>query len=127
MLYSYLVEDDPLVKYAVHRYVQRLQNTGAGGFDFERETQQMPQGQIPNVGTIPLLVASGYSWETHGDDRLSQPTGRLYLFQPKQYWGSLVERLSEHPGWEGSDIHAELRLRPADETYGRAEPMEGDA
>jgi hypothetical protein len=169
VLYFYLIEDDPLVKYAVHRYVQRLQNTGADGLDFEQETvehilsefhyddgseydyaesttrrwgeglrsvmreigvletQQTLQGQIPNIGMIPLLVASGYSWETHGDDWLSQPTGWLYLFQSEQYWDSLAERLSDHPGWEASGIHGELRLRPVDETYGWAEPMEGDA
>jgi hypothetical protein len=169
ILYFYLIEDDPLVKYAVHRYVQRLQSTGADGLDFEQETverilsefhyddgseydyaesttrrwgeglrsvmreigvletQQELQGQIPNIGTIPLLVASGYSWETHGDDWLSQPTGWLYLFQSEQYWDSLAERLSDHPEWEASGIHGELRLQPVDETYGWAEPMEGDA
>lgn len=169
VLYFYLIEDDPLVKYAIHQYVQRLQNCGAKGLDFEQETverildefhyddgseydyaesttrrwgeglrsvmrdidvletQQALQGQIPNVGMIPLLVASGYSWETYGDDWLSQPTGWLYLFQSEQYWDSLAERLNEHPGWEGSGIHGELRLRPVDETYGWAEPMEGDA
>ena len=169
VLYFYLIEDDPLVKYAVHRYVQRLQNTGADGLDFEQETverilsefhyddgseydyaesttrrwgeglrsvmretgvletQQALQGQIPNIGTIPLLVASGYSWETYGDDWLSQPTGWLYLFQSEQYWDSLAERLSDHPGWEASGIHGELRMQPVDETYGWAEQREGDA
>jgi hypothetical protein len=164
----YLLEDDQLVKYAVHQYVHRLQTTGVEGLDFTQDTverilnefhyddgsifdyaesttrrwgeglrsvmreigvlesQQTLQGQIPNVGTIPLLVASGYSWEIHGDDWLSQPTGWLYLFQSEQYWDSLAERLSEHPGWEASGIHGELRLQPVDETYGWAEPMEGD-
>jgi hypothetical protein len=91
------------------------------------ETQQTLQGQIPNIGTVPLLVASGYSWEAHGDDWVSQPTGWLYLFQPEQYWDSLAERLSGHPNWEASGLHGELRLQPVDDTYGWAEPMEGDA
>lgn len=168
VLYFYLLEDDPLVKYAVHRYVQRLQTTGVDGLGFEQdtverilsefhyadgseynyaesttrrwgeglrsvmreigvlETQQALQGQIPNLGLTPLLVASGYSWEIHGDDWLSQPTGWLYLFQSEQYWDSLAERLSEHSSWEASGIHGELRLQPVDDTYSWAEPMEGD-
>lgn len=168
ILYFYLIEDDPLVKYAVHRYVQRFQDMGADGLDFghetvERilsefhyddgnkydyaesttrrwgeglrsvmreigvlETQQALHGHTPNIGAIPLLVASGCSWETQEDDWLSQPTGWLYLFQPEQYWDSLAERLSDHPGWEASGIHGELRVQPVDETYSWAELPEED-
>jgi len=60
------------------------------------ESQQALHGQIPQVGIIPLLVASGYSWETYGKDWLSQPIGWHYLFQQEQYWDSLAERVSEH-------------------------------
>ena len=168
VLYFYLIEDDPLVKYTVHRYVDRFQDTGVDGLDFEQETienilndfhyddgasfdyaesttrrwgeglrsimrnidvldtRQALDGQIPNIGTIPLLVASGYSSETQGDDWLSQPTGWLYLFQPEQYWDSLAERVSDDSNWEASGIHGELRLQPVDDTYGWAEPWEGD-
>jgi hypothetical protein len=90
------------------------------------ETRQTLQGHIPNLGTIPLLVASGYSWETYGDEWLSYPTGWLYLFQPEQYWDSLAERVSEHPAWEASGIHGELRLQPVENTYDWAEPWEED-
>jgi hypothetical protein len=90
------------------------------------ETQQRLKGQVPNIGQIPLLVASGYSWETHDDDWLSQPTGWLYLFQPAQYWDSLAERLSEHPNWEASGIHGKLRLQPIDDTYSWAETKESN-
>lgn len=168
VLYFYLLEDDPLVKYAVHQYVQQLQKSGVDGLDFEQdrierildefhyndgstfdyadsttrrwgeglrsimreidvlETRQTLQGHIPNLGTIPLLVASGYSWETDGDEWLSHPTGWLYLFQPEQYWDSLAERVSEHPAWEASGIHGELRLQPVENTYDWAEPWEED-
>jgi len=168
VLYFYLLEDDPLVKYTVHRYVDQFQESGVGGLDFEQETierllnefnyddgskfdyaesttrrwgeglrsvmreigvldtQQALEGQIPNLGTTPLLVASGYSWETHGDDWLSQPTGWLYLFQSEQYWDSLAERVSDDPNWEASGIHGELRLQPVDDTYDWAEPWEGE-
>ena len=168
VLYFYLLEDDPLVKYTVHRYVDQFQDIGVDGLDFEQETietilnefhyddgtsfdyaesttrrwgeglrsimrnidvldtRQALDGQIPNIGAIPLLVASGYSWETHGDDWLSQPTGWLYLFQPEQYWDSLAERVSDDSNWEASGIHGELRLQPVDDTYGWAEPWEGD-
>jgi len=167
VLYFYLLEDDPLVKYTVHRYVDRLQESGVDGLDFEQEmierllnefhyddgsefdyaesttrrwgeglrsimreigvldTQQALQGQIPNLGTTPLLVASGYSWEIHGDDWLSQPTGWLYLFQSEQFWDSLAERVSDDPNWEASGIHGELRLQPVADTYDWAEPWEG--
>lgn len=86
------------------------------------ETQQSLHGQVPNVGTVPLLVASGYSWERDGKDWLSLPTGWLYLFQPEQYWDSLAERVGAHTGWEASGIHGEFRLQPTGETYGWAEP-----
>lgn len=168
VLYFYLLEDDPLVKYTIHRYVNQFQKSGVDGLDFEQdaidhflnefyyddgsefdyaesttrrwgegfrsvmreidalETRQALQGQIPNLGKIPLLVASGYSWEIHEDDWLSQPTGWLYLFQPEQYWDSLAERVSDDPNWEASGIHGELRLNPIDDTYSWADPWEGD-
>ncbi|UPM45329.1 BrxA family protein [Halocatena salina] len=168
ILYLYLLEDDPLVKYAVHQYVQRLQRSGIDELDFDQdtverllsefhyadgsafeyaesttrrwgdglrsvmreigvlETQQSLTGQLPKIGTIPLLVASGYSWEKAETDWLSRPAGWLYLFQPEQSWDSLAERVSDHPSWEASGIHGELRLQPTEETYGWAESMGGD-
>lgn len=168
VLYFYLVEDDPLVKFVVHEYVRRLEERGNDGLDFKQdvvesilaefhyadgeqfdyaesttnrwgeglrsvmreigvlEDQQSLQGQTPNVGTVPLLVASGYSWENSGKDWLSSPIGWLYLFQQEQYWDSLAERLGEHSSWEASGIHGELRLQPAEETYAWAESMEGE-
>jgi hypothetical protein len=168
VLYFYLLEEDPLVKYVVHRYVDRLVRTGVDGLDFSEEpihnilnefhyedgtefdyadstsrrweegfrsvmrdidvleSQQSLQGEVPTLGTIPLLVASGYSWEQHGEEWLSQPTGWLYLFQPEQYWNTLVERVSDHPSWEASKMHGELRLSPTDDTYGWADPWEGE-
>jgi hypothetical protein len=88
------------------------------------ETQQSLEGQFPNVGTTPLLVASGYSWEKGGDNWLTSPQGWLYLFQPERYWDSLAERLGEHPSWETSGIHGEVRLEPVGEPFEWAEPME---
>jgi len=168
VLYFYLVEEDPLVKFVVHEYVRRLEERGNDGLDFDQEViesildefryadgeqfdyadsttarwgeglrsvmreigvledQQSLQGQTPNVGTVPLLVASGYSWENGGKDWLSSPIGWLYLFQQEQYWDSLAERLGEHSSWEASGIHGELRLQPAEETYAWAESMEGE-
>ena len=168
VLYFYLLEDDPLVQYAAHRYVDRLLKSGVDGLNFDQETverllnefhyddgsefsyaesttrrwgeglrsvmreinvidtQQTLQGQIPNLGQTPLLVASGYSWETHGDDWLSQPTGWLYLFQPDQYWDSLAERVSDDSSWEASGIHGELKLQPVDDTYSWADPWEDE-
>ena len=168
VLYFYLLADDPLVRYTVHRYVDRLRESGVDGLDFEQatierllnefhyadgsefdyaesttrrwgeglrsvmreigvlDTRQALQGQIPTLGTTPLRVASGYSWERHGDEWLSRPTGWRYLFQPEPYWDSLAERVSDDPNWEAGGIHGELRLRPVGDTYGWAEPWEGD-
>lgn len=168
VLYFYLINDDPLVKFVVHEYVRQMRQGGIDGLNFNQETiekffeefhysdgeefdyadsttkrwgegfrsvmrhigvletQQALHGQTPNVGSIPLLVASGYSWEKCGNDWLSTPIGWLYLFQQEQYWDSLTERISEHSSWEASGIHGELRLQPADETYGWTEPMEVD-
>lgn len=168
VLYFYLVEDDPLVQFAVHEYVRRMQRRGTEGLDFEQETlnaildtfhysngepfdyadstttrwgegfrsvlreidvletSQTLHGQVPNVGIVPLLVASGYSWERNGKDWPSAPAGWLYLFQQEQYWDSLTERVAEHESWEASGIHGEIRLQPTDETYAWANPTEGD-
>lgn len=168
VLYFYLVEADPLVKYVVHEYVRRLQEGAEDALDFDQdtvegvldgfryangetydyaesttarwgeglrsvmrdidvlETQQSLQGRTPNVGTAPLLVASGYSWEKHGEDWLAAPLGWLYLFQPERYWEPLAERLGSHDSWDATGIHGELRLEPSEHTYGWAEPMEGD-
>ncbi len=168
ILYFYLIEDDPLVKYVLHRYVERLQERGAKNLDFGQdeienilhefhysdgeqfdyadsttnrwgegfrgvmreigviESQRSVQGESPTVGTIPLLVASGYSWETEGEQWLSSPVGWLYLFQPSAYWESLVKRVADHDSWKTSSIHGELRLEPVDEPYGWLETTEGD-
>lgn len=168
VLYFYLLEDDPLVKFVVHEYVQRMDRQGNDALDLEQntvreilegfhyadgeefdyaestttrwgeglrsvmreigvlETQQSLHGQTPNVGLIPLLVASGYSWKKNGKDWLSAPRGWLYLFQQQQYWDSLAERIAEHESWEASGLHGELRLQPTDETYGWAESIEED-
>lgn len=169
VLYFYLIEDDPLVKYVVHRYVRRLQDRDTKGLDFEQETiesilddfhyddggtfdyasstttrwgeglrsvmreigvletQQTFRGEPPNMGTVPLLMASGYSWERQGNEWLSSPIGWLYLFQPEQYWDSLVDRVANHDAWGASGIHGELRLEPESETYAWAgRTAEGD-
>lgn len=168
VLYFYLIEDDPLVKFVVHEYVRRMQKRGIDGLNFDQdtvetllndfhysdgedfdyatstttrwgeglrsvmrdigvlETQQALHGQTPNVGIVPLLIASGYSWEKNDTDWLSAPVGWLYLFQQEQYWDSLAERLAEHDSWEASGIHGELRLQPTGDTYQWADQVEGD-
>lgn len=83
-------------------------------------------GRSPNLGTTPLLVASGYSWEKNGKDWLSTPRGWLYLFQPQQYRDSLAEWLVGHESWEASGIHGELRVQPVEDTYEWAESTGGE-
>jgi len=90
------------------------------------DTQQAVKGQSPNLGDVPLLVASGYSFEENGKEWLTNPIGWLYLFQEEQYWESLAERLASLGGWEASGIPGDLRLQPTGETYGWADAVEGD-
>lgn len=167
VLYFYLIEDDPLVKFAVHQYIQQLKRHGVTGLDFGEsavasilrefrytdgetlnyadstiyrwgqglrsvmrdigvlETQQSVSGQIPNVGEVPLLVASGYSFEEQGTEWLSRPLGWLYLFQQDQHWESLAERVASNPGWKAIGLRGDLRLQPTDETYGWADAVGG--
>lgn len=163
VLYLYLIEADPLVKFVIHQYIRRLQQRGIGGLDFgqdvvnsiladfhyvdgggfdyaestiERwgsglrsvmrdisvlETQQAVKGDSPNIGDVPLLVASGYSWERGGNEWLAEPLGWLYLFQIEEYRESLIERVASHEDWEAGGLHGDLRLQPTGETYGWAE------
>jgi hypothetical protein len=166
ILYLYLIEDDPLVKYVVHEYVRRMANWGTDGLNFEQETlesilsefhyadgskfdyaestttrwgegfrgvmrdigvletQRALHGQIPTLESTPLLVVSGYSWQKHGKDWLSSPTGWLYLFQQEQYWQSLIDRLAEHRGWDASGLHGDLRLEPINGPFDWVDEME---
>lgn len=89
------------------------------------ETQQSFRGEPPNVGTVPLLVASGYSWARQGNEWLSSPIGWLYLFQPEPYWDSLIDRVANHDAWEASSIHGDFRLEPETETYAWADRAAG--
>ncbi|WP_252697943.1 hypothetical protein [Natronosalvus vescus] len=166
VLYFYLVEEDPLVQYAIHTYINRLLEDGIEALQFDQESieailngfsyadggefdyaasttvrwgegfrgvlreigviesQQALGGQVPTIGTIPLLVASGYSWEQDGEEWLTQPLGWLYLFQQHPYWESLAERLSQHPSWDASGLHGEIKLQPVGDTYGWADVSE---
>lgn len=90
------------------------------------ETQQSFEPTSPTVGTVPLLVSAGYSWQTDGEEWLSAPVGWLYLFQPEQYWESLAERLADHEAWTASGIHGTLRLEPSGDPFGWADEREGE-
>jgi hypothetical protein len=159
ILYFYLLQDDPLVRYVVHKYIRRLISEGTTALDFETETlhqtiqsfryadgstfdyadsttkrweegfrsvlrkigvletQQAFHGEPATLGTVPLLVSGGFSWESEGAEWLSRPIGWMYLFQPESQWESLINRLASQPSWETSELHSELRLRPAEDTY----------
>ena len=81
------------------------------------ETQQTFHGEPPTIGTVPLLVSGGFSWEEGGTEWLSHPVGWMYLFQPQTQWESLTNRLAAHSNWETSELHGDLRLRPVGDTY----------
>lgn len=81
------------------------------------EGQNTVDGDTPSVGTIPLLVAMDYSFETGGEDWITAPQGLQYLFQPEQRWEELFDRAANTPAWEYLDLHGDLDLRPSEETY----------
>ncbi len=163
VVYFYLVLDDPLFRYTVHKYISRLvtgrpnpldfsdevlkkilfelEFTDESKFDYAEsttqrwcegfrsvmreigviESQQATSGSPPPIGEIPLLVSVGYSYETGGNDWVNAPTGLLYLFQPKNKWDELFDRVASTDAWEFVELHGELQLQPIDETYGWTE------
>jgi len=159
ILYLYLIADDPLVRYTVHEYVERLlenrpnalaftnesmtsilgqfEYADGAAFDYadsttERwcegfravmrkigtlENRQAVVGEPPSIGIIPLLVATGYSYEQDVDSWIESPLGLLYLFQPENRWQELFDRAADTDAWEYLDLHGELQLRPTDGPY----------
>lgn len=81
------------------------------------EGQQAVTGETPSVGTIPLLVAMDYSYEIDDEEWISSPRGLLYLFQPENRWEELFDRVASTSAWEYLELHGDLDLRPAEETY----------
>jgi hypothetical protein len=81
------------------------------------EGQQEVVGDFPSVGTVPLLVALDYSFETGDDDWITAPRGLLYLFQPEQRWEELFDRAANTTAWEYLELHGDLDLRPSEEIY----------
>lgn len=83
-------------------------------------------GEPPSVGEVPLLVATGYSYEAGGDDWFDSPTGLCYLLQPEDRWEELYDRVGRTDGWEFVELHGSLRLRPVDGTYSWVEAEGGE-
>ena len=81
------------------------------------EGQQTVEGDFPSVGTIPLLVALDYSFETGDEDWITAPRGLLHMLQPRQRWEELFDRAATTTAWEFLQLHGELNLRPIEETY----------
>jgi len=81
------------------------------------ESQQALVGDPPTVGTTPLLVAMGFSYEEGTDDWFESPIGLLYLFQPSARWDELYDRVAETGAWEFVELHGSLQLQPRDEPY----------
>lgn len=161
VLYLYLVADDPLVRYVVHEYGQRLAEGKQDPLDFSNQTlttllsefryadgspydyaesttkrwcegfrsvmreigvlesQQAVHGSPPTLGDIPLLVATGYSFEEGNDDWVESPIGLQYLFQPDHRWEELYDRAAATDAWELLELHGSLKLRPTDGPYTR--------
>lgn len=81
------------------------------------ENQQATVGSPPSLGDIPLLVATGYSYETGGEDWIDAPAGLCYLFQPHSRWEELYDRVAALEPWEFIELHGDLKLQPINSTY----------
>ena len=81
------------------------------------EGRQAVVGTPPSLGDIPLLVATGYSFEASEDAWFESPIGLQYLFQPTARWEELYNRVVETEAWEFVELHGSLQLRPTDEPY----------
>lgn len=81
------------------------------------DSQRSVVGSPPSIGTVPLLVATGYSYEEGDDDWLTAPIGLLYLFQPKARWEELYDRIASTNAWETIELHGELQFQPANGVY----------
>ncbi|MFC7141739.1 BrxA family protein [Halosimplex aquaticum] len=81
------------------------------------EGQQAVTGGTPSVGTVPLLVAMDYSYETGDEEWIASPRGFLYLFQPENRWEELFDRAASTSAWEYLELHGDLDLRPTEKPY----------
>lgn len=81
------------------------------------EGQQAVVGDPPSLGTTPLLVAMGYSYEEGDDEWFESPVGLQYLLQPNDRWEELYNRAAETDAWEFVELHGGLQLRPSDGPY----------
>ncbi|WP_135304850.1 BrxA family protein [Haloarcula amylovorans] len=86
------------------------------------EGQRTVTGYTPAVGTVPLLVAMDYSYETGDEDWITAPRGLLYLFQPEKRWEELFDRVASTDAWEYLELHGNLNLRPTEEPYAWIHP-----
>ena len=81
------------------------------------ESQKEVVGTPPTLDDVPLLVATGYSYEEGDDGWTESPTGLLYLLQPKERWDELYDRAAGTDSWEFVELHSDLRLQPTDDPY----------
>jgi hypothetical protein len=75
VLYFYLIEDDPLVQYAVHRYSWRLQNRGADGLEFKQETVERLLREFHYDDGSDYDYAEPPTLDTHGAIDVPEPDG----------------------------------------------------
>jgi hypothetical protein len=77
-----------------------------------RRSKYGDEGEAPALRDTPLAVAAGHSWHRAGEGWEEAPIGWLYLFQPKDGWRSLRDRLLDLPGWERTQSPRGRTLRP---------------
>jgi len=75
------------------------------------------EGEPPLVGSIPLQVASGYSWKKMEKDWLEKPIGWTDLFQPEENWKDLISRLSDYDNWELYEVQGKQRMKPKENPF----------
>lgn len=82
-----------------------------------RESKYANEGVTPLLQKTPLAVSAGFSWHCVGSGWKRAPIGWMYLFQAKDAWPSLRDRLRELPGWEQTQSPRGSALRPVSDPF----------
>lgn len=83
------------------------------------QSKQGTDGDVPNIGDVPLEVAAYWSWQQLDDEWLMNPLGWRYLFQPDSFWSPQSNRLAESTRWSTHESHGRLWYEPVDDFYAK--------
>ncbi|MFW6016287.1 MAG: BrxA family protein [bacterium] len=158
ILFLYIMEDDPLVKYLIHElYITQGCLPSEWNLDNEElfkiikdfkyhdnneikyadsslkrwvasfrtllyecgllQSRYSNGAEIPLLNDISLKVSAYYSWKLQKEDWVKYPLGWIYLFQPKNYWEILLDRLKDCSDWKVQYFQGKTIFEPADKIF----------